>query len=174
VLRLVDSSVNKTGSTDAMNIRLAQDSDLSELADLFRESVLSTAPQRYTPEQTQAWAASATDADRFRQLILNPTTYVVTDSTGILGFAGIADDGYVASTYVRGDRIHQGIGSMLMQVILDHANRNQIQRLYSEASEFSLGLFKKFGFQLYDTEVVERQGVRFKRYLVERYQEERG
>jgi putative acetyltransferase len=152
-----------------MNIRVAQESDLAELAELFRQSVLSTAPQRYTPEQTQAWASMAADGDRFRQLILQPTTYVLTDDTGILGFAGIAADGYVASTYVRRDHIHQGLGSTLMQVILDHASRNGIQRLYTEASEFSLGLFKKFGFHLYDTEVVERHGVQFKRYLVERY-----
>jgi putative acetyltransferase len=152
-----------------MTIRLAQESDLPELAGLFRQSVLSTAPQRYTPAQTQAWAALATDADRFRRLIVDPTTYVATDHTGILGFAGIAPDGYVVSVYVRDDRIHQGIGSILMQVILDHADRHTILRLYAEASEFSLGLFKKFGFHLYDTEVVERRGVKFTRYLVERY-----
>ena len=40
-------------------------------------------------------------------------------------------------------------------------------RLYAEASEFSLGLFKKFGFHVYDTEVVDRQGVQFYRHLVE-------
>jgi putative acetyltransferase len=152
-----------------MNLRIAQESDLAELAELFRQSVLSTAPQRYTSEQTQAWASMA-DSDRFRQLILQPTTYVLTDDTGILGFAGIAADGYVASTYVRSDHIHQGLGSKLMQVILDHASHNGIQRLYAEASEFSLELFKKFGFHLYDTEVVERHGVQFKRYLVERHQ----
>jgi putative acetyltransferase len=153
-----------------MNIRLAQESDLSELAELFRQSVLSTAPQRYTLAQTQAWAAFATDADHFRQFILEPTTYVATDATGIVGFAGIALDGHVTSTYVRGDRIRQGIGSALMQVILDQASSDSITRLYAEASEFSLGLFKKFGFHLYDTEIVERQDVQFKRYLVERYQ----
>jgi len=32
-----------------------------------------------------------------------------------------------------------------------------------------LGLFKRFGFQVYNTEIVERQGVEFQRYLVERF-----
>ena len=40
-------------------------------------------------------------------------------------------------------------------------------RLYAEASEFSLGLFKKFSFRLYGTEIVNRQGVEFERYLME-------
>ena len=55
-----------------------------------------------------------------------------------------------------------------MQTILDYAKSHNIQRLYAEASEFSLGSFKKFGFHIYDTEIVDRQGVQFKTYLVER------
>jgi putative acetyltransferase len=100
---------------------------------------------------------------------LSGTTFLAVDETGILGFAGIADDGHILSAYVRRDRIHQGIGSQLMDILLDYAKRHRIQRLYAEASEFSLGLFKRFGFQVYDMEIVERQGVEFQRYLVERF-----
>jgi putative acetyltransferase len=102
-------------------------------------------------------------------LILGVTTYVAEADTGILGFAGIGDNGYVASTYVRHDCLHQGIGSLLMQAVLTHAQEKQIQRLYAKASEFSLGLFQKFGFSQYDTEVVDRNGVQLTRYLVERF-----
>ena len=150
-----------------MDIRLAQESDLPALAELFRQTVLVNAPDYYTPAQTQTWAASPLDAAHFHQFILGVTTFVAIGGVGILGFAGISEVGHVASTYVRHDCLHQGIGSALMQSILNHARSNGIQRLYAEASEFSLGLFKKFGFHLYDTEVVDRQGVTFKRYRVE-------
>lgn len=151
-----------------MDIRLAQASDLPELANIYHQTVMAIAPQKYTPQQVEAWASHAADADQFRQFILAVTTYVAVDETGILGFAGISPDGYVASVYVRGDRIHQGIGSTLMEVIQDHATRQGIERLHAAASEFSLGLFRKFGFQVYATEIAERQGVPFERYLVER------
>lgn len=151
-----------------MTIRIAQESDLPELADLFRQTVLVNASQHYSAAQTKVWASFASDADHFRTFILGAATYVAVDDAGILGFAGIADNGHVASTYVRHDCIGQGVGSALMKALLEHANRNGVQRLYAEASEFSLGLFMKFGFRLYDTEVVDRQGVTFKRYLVER------
>jgi len=152
-----------------MDIRQAQASDLPELAALYRQTVWATAPQKYTPAQTQAWASSADDRNSFCQFILEVTTYVIQDETGILGFAGIATDGHISSVYVRSDRIHQGIGSALMEKLLEHANNQGMQRLYSEASEFSLGLFLKFGFRLYGTEMVDRQGVQFKRYLLEKY-----
>ncbi|WP_080807238.1 GNAT family N-acetyltransferase [Halomicronema hongdechloris] len=151
-----------------MHIRLAAAADVPALAELFRQSVLAVAPQRYTLEQTQAWVSFATDLEAFRAFILAVTTYVAEDATGIVGFAGIGQDGHVASAYVRPDCIHRGIGSALMQRLLAYADSQGLQRLYGEASEFSLGLFLKFGFRQYDTEVVERQGVRFSRYLVEK------
>lgn len=151
-----------------MLIRTATASDLPALATLYRQTVLTNAPQHYTAAQTEAWAAVDAATPRFRQFILGVTTYVAVDETGILGFAGLGEDGHVVSTYVRHDCLHRGIGSTLMQTLLDHAEREQIQRLYAEASEFSLGLFQKFGFSQYDTEVVDHNGVQFTRYLVER------
>ncbi|HEY9668618.1 MAG TPA: GNAT family N-acetyltransferase [Coleofasciculaceae cyanobacterium] len=151
-----------------MNIQIGQESDIPELAKLYQQTVLAIAPQCYSEAQTQMWASFASDLASFRQFILQATTFIATDDTGILGFAGIAEDGHVTSAYVRCDRIRQGIGSTLMQTLLDYAKSHNIQRLYAEASEFSLGLFKKFGFHIYDTEIVDRQGVQFKRYLVER------
>ncbi|MGF1518176.1 MAG: GNAT family N-acetyltransferase [Nodosilinea sp.] len=151
-----------------MKLRTATAADLPTLATLYRETVLVNAPQFYSAAQTEAWAAVEASSLQFRQFILDVTTYVAEDDTGILGFAGIGENGYVASTYVRHDCLHQGIGSLLMQAVLTHAQEKQIPRIYSEASEFSLGLFQKFGFSQYETEVVARNGVQFTRYLVER------
>ncbi|BDM83316.1 GNAT family N-acetyltransferase [Acaryochloris marina] len=150
-----------------MKIRHANDSDVLALAHLYRQTVLTWGPQHYTPQQTAAWASFGSETDPFRAFILKATTFVATNHTGILGFAGIANDGHVTSAYVRQDCIHQGIGSELMRNLIEYAQKHHIQRLYAEASEFSLGLFKKFGFQLYETEMVERQGVQFQRFLVE-------
>ncbi|MBW4483826.1 MAG: GNAT family N-acetyltransferase [Tildeniella torsiva UHER 1998/13D] len=157
-----------------MNLRTAIEADLPALATLFRETVLVNGPQHYSPAQVEAWAAVDAASPRFHQFILAVTTYVAEDDTAILGFAGIGDDGYVASTYVRHDCLHRGVGSLLMQAVLAHAQEKQIQRLYAEASEFSLGLFQKFGFSQYDTEVVDRNGVQFTRYLMERQLAETG
>ncbi|MEM9807895.1 MAG: GNAT family N-acetyltransferase [Cyanobacteria bacterium P01_D01_bin.56] len=150
-----------------MDIRKAIASDLPELAVLFRQTVLVNAPQYYTSEQTDIWASSPNNSDQFRQFIFGVHTFVATDNTGILGFAGISQDGHVASTYVRHDFLCRGIGSALMDMVLSYAHIHGMARLYAEASEFSLGLFKKFGFHVYDTEVVDRQGVQFYRHLVE-------
>lgn len=149
-----------------MRLRRAETADIPELARLYRETVAAIAPSRYSPTQTQAWASFADDPD-FRHFITEATTWVATDETGILGFAGLHPSGRISAVYVRCDRIRRGIGSQLLQTLLHEARRLQLARLYAEASEFSLGLFLKFGFRITGLETVERQGVEFRRYLVE-------
>jgi putative acetyltransferase len=75
----------------------------------------------------------------------------------------------VKAVYVRGDRLGQGIGLRLMATLLQYAEKQAMPRLYAEASEFSLGLFLKFGFQQLDCEVIEHNGVLFRRCLVEKH-----
>jgi putative acetyltransferase len=149
-------------------LRLAQPADIPQLAQLYYETVVQNGGQYYTEAQIQAWANFARDEAAFAQFVDGVTTFVVEADGAILGFAGLARDGHVTAVYVRCDRIGQGIGSRLMETLLNHADTGGIHRLYAEASEFSLRLFLKFGFQQFDTEVIERDGVEFQRYLVEK------
>lgn len=147
---------------------LAEAADMPQLAQLYYETVVHNAPRYYTEAQTQAWASFALDQTAFAQFLEGVTTFVMAADADLLGFAGVAADGHVTAVYVRGDRLGQGIGSQLLQTLLEYADSQGMQRLYAEASEFSLGLFLKFGFQQFDLEVVERNGVQFQRYLVEK------
>lgn len=151
-----------------MNLRTADQADVPHLARLYRDTVMAHGPAHYTEAQTAAWAASTLDAAEFEHFILGVRTYVADTPTGIVGFGGLALDGHIASLYVRHDCLGRGVGSALLQFLIEQAERDRLPRLYAEASEFSLGLFQKFGFRHYDTEVVQRLGVSFTRYLVEK------
>ncbi len=150
-----------------IEFRIATEGDVVPLAELYADSVSTAGPQFYTPAQVDSWASSVANIDRFREFILKPTTYVATDESGPIGFCGIEQDGHVASVYLRGDRQREGIGTRLIKVVLDHAAQSQIERLYAEASEFSLPLFLKMGFLSVGTETVEHNGSTFVRHLVE-------
>ena len=159
---------------DEPTIRTAEAADIFQLAQLYYETVRQHAPQHYTEAQTQAWANFALNQSQFAQLFTDATTFLMEDEGEILGFAGLASDGHVTAVYVRSDRLGQGIGSQLMTSLLERAKIQNIPRLYAEASEFSLGLFLKFGFHQFDSEIVERDGVQFHRYLVEKPDLQRG
>lgn len=151
-----------------MKIRVATTSDIPELATVYRHSVEAIAPQRYSSEQVEAWTCFPSDTESFRNFILEPTTFVAETEGMILGFSGVEENGHITSLYVHGDYNRQGIGSLLLGIVIKYAKSHKIPRLYTEASEFSCALFKKFGFQIYDTEEVMRKGVYFKRYLMEK------
>ncbi len=150
-----------------MQIRIATPDDVVPLAEMFANSVRPAGPAAYSPAQVGRWAAAADDLVRFRDFILHPTTYLAIDETGLIGFGGIEEHGHVASLDVRGNRQRSGIGTRLMEEILDHAVRTNTARLYVEASEFRLPLFLKMGFQMIGTETVDRDGSTFVRHLVE-------
>lgn len=151
-----------------MLIRIATSADVSPLADLFIDSVEKIGPQHYNALQIEAWSALAKDPPAFRQFILEPMTYLIEDDSGIVGFGGLADEGHLVSLYVRGDRCRQGIGTILLEALLEHARRQQIDRLYAEANEFSRPLLARAGFRQHGTEVIERGEACFTRYLMQR------
>ena len=152
-----------------MIIRTVNKNDIPALTELFNNCVRQIAPEKYTPEQIDAWAASTSDGESFNKFILEPTTFVAETNNLILGFAGVTTAGYLASLYVRGDRNRQGIGSRLLIHIIEYARVNNIYRLYTEASVFSKPLFEKFGFAIYEEEDVTRNGIVFHRYLMEKF-----
>jgi putative acetyltransferase len=148
-------------------IRIATPADLPELAQLYRQTVLTIAPQKYSPEQVQAWADAPNNYDYFYQFIFDATTYIWEDETGIVGFSGLQSNGHITSLYIRHDRVRQGIGKYLLLEIMAEAKQQGLSRLYSEASEFSVGLFLKMGFNIFGTEHTYYGVVKFYRYLVE-------
>ncbi|MFQ5569646.1 MAG: GNAT family N-acetyltransferase [Rhodothermales bacterium] len=151
-----------------MHIRIATEADLPVLADLYAGSVNAIGPEQYSEAQVASWASFARK-DTFCRFILESITYVAEDESGVLGFCGLSDSGHIASLYVRSDCTRQGIGSKLLATALDQAVKRGIRILRSEASEFSYPLFLKFGFILSGMETVDRNGVIFNRYLVEKH-----
>ena len=151
-------------------LKTAIESDLPALAKLFDDSVRQVAPQKYSPEQVDAWAASATDTEFFSRFILESTTFIA-EENNLLGFGGIriTTAGQITSLYVRGNCNRKGVGSKLLEKILEYARINQCDRLYTEASEFSKPLFEKFGFEIYGEEEVMRNGVLFQRSLMQKF-----
>ena len=74
-------------------------------------------PSAYTPAQVAVWQSFAWQAE-FDDFIFGVSTCVAVLDAGIVGFCGIADDGHVASVYVRPDCCGQGIGGALLREVL--------------------------------------------------------
>ncbi len=162
-----------------MHLRTAIAADVPALAALYAEAVRSAGPAHYDATQIEAWAAFADSLPRssgearFRSFVLAPLTLVAEDTvagdtSGIVGFAGLASGGHVTALYVRSDRMRRGIGSALLRALIERAEAQGIARLHTEASPFSRPVFARHGFVLDAVETVERRGATFERYRMVR------
>jgi putative acetyltransferase len=150
----------------AADIRAARAGDLGVLRRVYADAVRSAGPTAYTQGQVRAWSRFAEDA-AFADFVLGVHTYVAEEAGSVVGFCGIADDGHVASVYVRGDRIGQGIGKSLLRHALAAHPQPASGRYYAEASRLSLPLFRRCGFRETGRECVIRDGETFERFHVE-------
>ena len=82
-----------------MKIRAATVLDIPALATVYRDSVKAIAPQRYSPEQVEAWAYFPSDTEAFNDFIFHPTTFVAELDGMIVGFSGVEENGHIASLY---------------------------------------------------------------------------
>ena len=82
--------------TATPTLRDALPDGVPALRRLYDAAVRALGPARYAPDAVASWAAFSHD-DRFRAFILDAHTLVAEDATGPVGFAGVDDEGLVAS-----------------------------------------------------------------------------
>lgn len=148
-------------------LREAREDDVPELRRLYADSVRRLGPEHYPPEAVAAWASFAEEA-RFRDFVMTPLSFVAEDDSGVVGFAGVDASGHVVFLYVRGDRGREGIGSRLLSKLLEVGRAEGARNFRTEASELSRPLFARFGFSVVGVEVVDRSGVAFERFRMEK------
>jgi putative acetyltransferase len=116
----------------------------------------------------EAWACFSDDSVAFNAWLDSATTFVaVSEANACLGFGGLQQDGRVASLFVSPDVMRTGIGSALLERLIQEAGRLGYRVLTTAASELSRPLFERHGFGLSGVEHTEFKGVAFSRYLMD-------
>lgn len=150
-----------------MKVRLAQLSDIDELRALFYNTVQQINCRDYSPKQIEAWSAAADDEEFWRSRLQSDNVYVVEEETQIVGFAGFKD-GYIAVFFCHSHYQNRGVGTLLLNHIEQVACSLGIDRLHLEVSITAQPFFERRGFRIVLPQTVERQGVLFRNFLMEK------
>ena len=149
-------------------IRPFQDGDLQSLASIYRDAIQRIGHERYTAEQVAAWSSHADDPG-FAEWIATATTFVAVSEDGAcMGFGGLQSHGRIASLFVAPQCMRTGVGSRLLERLLQEFGNLQVSQVTTEASEFSKPLFEKYGFSVSEVEHTTYRGVAFTRYAMRR------
>lgn len=152
-----------------MIIREYKLSDTEEIMKLFYDTVHEINIQDYTQQQVNAWAPENMDYEVWHKRLQTKLPYIAEDNGEIVGFGELETDGHIDCFYCHSKYQKMGIGSKLLSHIENTAKSQGIKRLYTEASITAKLFFQSKGFSIVKEQQVERRGVTFKNYVMEKY-----
>lgn len=128
-------------------IRVAQQSDVIELRDLYKNTVLAVNRRDYSQEEVEDWASCGNDLSSIGKMIETHYFIVaVNQLSQIVGFSSITPQGYLHSMFVHKDFQGKGIATMLLEEIERYAIAEGIKRITSEVSITARPFFEMRGY----------------------------
>ena len=101
-----------------MHIRRYSPNDISEITELFYNTVYTVNLRDYSSVQVDAWVPRYTDKDAWNSRLSEKFTVVAEQYGAIVGFASLAYKGYYDLLYVHKDYQRQGIAAALTDIRL--------------------------------------------------------
>ena len=143
-----------------MRLRPYRSADLPELLALFYDTVHTVCARDYTRSQLDAWAPAEPDAAAWDASLRAHRTLVAEENGSILGFADLAEDGYLDRLYVHRDWQGRGVAPALCAA-LPGARR-------THASITARPFFERRGWHVVREQRVERRGVALTNFVMEK------
>ncbi|MCM0623785.1 GNAT family N-acetyltransferase [Lysinibacillus sp. OL1_EC] len=138
------------------------DDDLEEILQLFYETVHSVNAKDYSQAQLEAWAPLAIQPVKvatWQKTLRHNKTYVARKHHQIVGFGDMTMEGYLDRLYVHKDFQGQGIASAIVDLLEADAKKLGLTHIYTDASLTARPFFERKGYQIMQTQTVERQGI---------------
>ena len=151
----------------AMVVRPLQPADRARVVEVYADAVRTLAAPLYQPEQIHAWALHPLQNKSFEEALVRGHGLVATASghpTSVEGFALLDPPDRLALLYCRGRSSRQGLGTLLVQTLENHARSEGHSRLRTEASRLSRPLLERLGWTVDGEEHILFAGQPFVRW----------
>lgn len=136
-----------SGKYQTMTIRKATKEDITELKQLFLDTVNSVNIKDYSHEQITDWASCGLDLNRWYNRFEKYEHFVCCNDKEIVGFCAMDDTGFINSMFVSKNYQRQKIGQSLIEHLITLAHKKQMQKLTAEVSITAKPFFEHFGFK---------------------------
>ncbi len=149
-----------------VKIRKYRPEDLGGMAALFRETVRTVCANDYSEKEREAWASA--DTSGWDASFRAHDTLVAEEEGILVGFADMAEDGYLDRLYVHKDHQRRGIASALCGA-LEERCRASVFTVH--ASKTARPFFEKRGYTVAEERTVVRKEVTLVNYKMEKSNE---
>ena len=148
-----------------MEIRRYERKDLEMITVIFRNTVHKVNIKDYTQEQVDAWAPDFIDKEKWNKTLSEHYTFVAVKNDAIIGFGDIDDSGYLDRLYVHHDYLRQGVATLICNKLESMIDVDLA--IITHASLTAKPFFEKRGYRIVKEQLVERNGVFLKNYIME-------
>lgn len=148
-----------------MTLRPYRTGDLAAIAGLFYESVHTLCRGDYTTEQLGAWATGSIDEEAWDASFRAHHTLVAEENGVLLGFADMAEDGYLDRLYVHPVHTKKGVATALVNALEAACPAAQFT---THASMTARPFFEKRGYRVEQEQQVVRRGVPLTNFVMKK------
>ncbi|MDF2652029.1 MAG: acetyltransferase [Paenibacillus sp.] len=150
-----------------MEIRKFQHADIHQIVSLFYETVHSVNKRDYSQEQLDAWAPKDEVTLRlhaWKDSMSQNITYVAEINGRIVGFSDMTLEGHLDRLYIHKNYQGQGIASALVSKLEAEGRSCGLSEVDTEASITAKPFFERHGYEVAQSQVVERRGVKLNNF----------
>ena len=148
-----------------MTLRPYRTGDLAAIAALFYESVHTLCRSDYTEKQLGAWATGSIDEEAWDASFRAHHTLVAEENGVLLGFADMAEDGYLDRLYVHPAHTKKGVATALVNALEAASPAAQFT---THASMTARPFFEKRGYRVEQEQQVVRRGVTLTNFVMKK------
>jgi GNAT superfamily N-acetyltransferase len=137
-------------------IRRADETDLPEIMDIYRDSILGQGSAFYEPEIVEAWARTRSE-ERFRDDAQNRDQifFLAVDkdtgaATGFSAWRMEEDRPFLAELFVRTEAAGKGVGSTLLKAVEDDIRQHGANMVHSSGSLNAEKFYRNHGYEILD------------------------
>jgi putative acetyltransferase len=129
-----------------VHIRRYESGEEGSLFDIYFTAIHLVAIRDYSTEQIRAWAPRELDAALWKNKMREINPFVAERNGELVGYADLQSNGYIDHFFVSGRHPRVGIGTLLMNKILEEGASLDVSLLTSHVSRNAQPFFAKFGF----------------------------
>lgn len=120
--------------------------DLPEMKELFRGTIMNVCANEYDAEQRAVWASSSEKTERWENLIKEQYVLLAIKEGVIVGFGSLLNGDYLDFMYVHKEYQRQGIADALLNALEAEAMRQNTTVITSDISKTARPFFEKKGY----------------------------
>lgn len=151
----------------ARQFRWASVADADVLADIMFDAVR-RGESRYSEQQRAAWVPARRSGEDWIARLRSQDIIVAEQDGEAVGFASLAEGGYVDFAYIRPEAQHTGLFRQLLSRIVERAVEKREPLLWTHASLMAEPAFTKLGFTIRKRERVRIGNEEFDRCEMEK------